>query len=184
MPVPPEAEDHALARQRLALAAAADAARRWAYVEPDAISASWLRQVPATTLAVTGAQYAAAARAEPAVSNATASWGEYTVAAVMFAGVAADGRPLETLLYRPVITALMAVEAGRSEADALASGLATLDMTVRTEVADAGRAADQVAITTRDVEGYIRVVVGPTCSRCVILAGRWYPYSAGFARHP
>lgn len=32
--------------------------------------------------------------------------------------------------------------------------------------------------------GYTRVLVPPSCSRCTILAGRHYPYSAGFLRHP
>jgi len=32
--------------------------------------------------------------------------------------------------------------------------------------------------------GYIRVLDLPSCGRCAVLAGRWYRWNAGFARHP
>jgi hypothetical protein len=34
------------------------------------------------------------------------------------------------------------------------------------------------------VTGYVRMIVGKTCSRCLILAGRRYQWNAGFRRHP
>jgi hypothetical protein len=89
------------------------------------------------------------------------------------------------LLEQPAIGALVALSAGATTARAMATGYATLDMIVRTQVADAGRVADQVAITARpDVGGYTRMVVGRTCSRCIVLAGRFYRWNAGFKRHP
>lgn len=51
-------------------------------------------------------------------------------------------------------------------------------------VLDAGRAAEQVAITARPRIGYVRYLSPPSCSRCAILAGRVYRYSEGFLRHP
>ena len=69
--------------------------------------------------------------------------------------------------------------------DALGLGGAQLATMVRTEVADAGRVADQVASTAAPAaSGYVRIVVGKTCSRCIILAGRVYRWSQGFERHP
>lgn len=51
-------------------------------------------------------------------------------------------------------------------------------------VQDAGRAAEQVAITVRPRIGWVRYLNPPSCSRCAILAGRVYRYSEGFLRHP
>lgn len=51
-------------------------------------------------------------------------------------------------------------------------------------VQDAGRAAEQVAVTVRRNIGYVRYLSPPSCSRCAILAGRVYRYSEGFLRHP
>src|SRR5690606_16892226 len=78
-----------------------------------------------------------------------------------------------------------ALDRGRSLREALAIGQATLDMIVRTQVADAGRVADGVALAARRrAGGYVRMVVGATCDRCIILAGRWYRWNQGFQRHP
>jgi hypothetical protein len=51
-------------------------------------------------------------------------------------------------------------------------------------VQDAGRGAESVSIAARPRVGYVRYVSAPCCSRCAILAGRFYRYSSGFRRHP
>lgn len=51
-------------------------------------------------------------------------------------------------------------------------------------VADAGRAAEHVAVAARPRVQHVRMVNPPCCSRCALLAGRVYPYSSGFLRHP
>lgn len=51
-------------------------------------------------------------------------------------------------------------------------------------VQDAGRAAESVAVTVRPGVGWVRHLNLPSCSRCVVLAGRVYRYSDGFLRHP
>lgn len=51
-------------------------------------------------------------------------------------------------------------------------------------VQEAGRSAEQVAVTVRPRIGYVRYLSPPSCSRCTILAGRVYRYSEGFLRHP
>jgi hypothetical protein len=107
------------------------------------------------------------------------------VATAALTGVASDGRPLESLLYQPAITALTGIQRGAGVARSMAGGSAVLDMIVRTQVADAGRVADQVAMVTRPrTSGYVRMLVGRSCSRCAVLAGRWYASNAGFRRHP
>lgn len=58
------------------------------------------------------------------------------------------------------------------------------DRLVASLVQDAGRAAEQVAVTVRADIGYVRYLSPPSCARCAILAGRVYRYSEGFLRHP
>lgn len=59
-----------------------------------------------------------------------------------------------------------------------------LDRMVMGLVTDAARAAESVSIATRPRVGYVRYVNPPCCSRCAILAGRFYRWSEGFQRHP
>lgn len=59
------------------------------------------------------------------------------------------------------------------------------DRIVSSLVNDAGRSAMGVFTTSRDREyGNIRTLTPPSCSRCAILAGRYYGWSDGFQRHP
>lgn len=56
---------------------------------------------------------------------------------------------------------------------------------VKTLVGDAARTARAVDVATRPaVTGWVRYLRLPSCSRCVVLAGRVYRYSQGFQRHP
>lgn len=186
MPAPDAAQDHYTERKKLAVAAAAHALAQWDKVDRDDIGRSWLGMLPEMAAVMSAAQLASAESADPYIDAvAPSSSVDALVSAAAFAGVAADGRSLASLLFRPVLLVLRALGFGASVERAMAVGAANLDMVVRSEVADAGRVADQVAITARpEIDGYIRVVVGDSCSRCIILAGRWYRYSEGFARHP
>jgi hypothetical protein len=186
--VPPAAEvarAHQATRQVLVAAAAASAAQRWAQVDARAIAQSWARGSVELAVAVSAAQLAAAQQADPymaAVLESPAAG--YAVAGGALAGVASDGRDLLSLLYQPAVAALTAIRDGAVADDALRVAAAGLDAIVRTQVADAGRVADQVALVARGVDGYVRLVVGRSCSRCIILAGRVYEWSEGFERHP
>jgi hypothetical protein len=151
---------------------------------------SWLAQVPGLSVVVSGAQFAAASPADDYLDEVLAaqdSVGDSRLAVEPrnFAGVASDGRDLMSLLYQPAISALTALASGTPLSMALATGAATLDMITRTQVADAGRAADGVALTARrTATGYVRVLSPPSCSRCVILAGKRFRWNDGFLRHP
>ncbi|MFD6770604.1 hypothetical protein ACFWC6_30775 [Micromonospora chalcea] len=190
MPSPVEvARDHAALRRRLSAAVAGEAARLWGEVDPGRIGPSWLRAVPRLLLVLIGAQSAAAGQADRYLDDVLDAQGidpaaEGRVVPTALAGVASDGRDLSDLLYQPAVRALSGIRDGATVDQALAGGGAGLDMIVRTQVADAGRIADQVAMVARDVPGYRRMLVGGGCSRCAILAGRWYAYNAGFDRHP
>lgn len=81
-------------------------------------------------------------------------------------GVASDGRSLLRLVV---------------EAD---DELYQLERVAVTQVKDAARAAAGIEVTVRPRLGFVRMVVPPSCSRCVILAGKWYAWNEGFLRHP
>jgi hypothetical protein len=138
---------------------------------------------------VTGAQYMAAQGADTYVGEVLAAQDidaepAGLIAPSRLAGIASDGREIEPLLYQPAIRTLLAGDAGASRAEALTVGRLSLDMIVRTQVADAGRAADAIALVARPNVGYVRHVSSGACSRCVVLAGSFFKWNAGFLRHP
>jgi hypothetical protein len=180
------------ARDRLGMVEtlADEASRAWRLVNPSRIAESWAARMLPLLVTLTGAQRVVAGEADRYLDNALDAQGLDPAAAARTApravsGVASDGRTLDGLLYRPAVTTLDLIGGGTGVRESLAAGSYLLDMIVRTQVADAGRAADLVATTARrQATGYVRMLVGKSCSRCVVLAGRWYRYDAGFNRHP
>jgi hypothetical protein len=162
----------------------------WRGVDGSHIDASWLRIAPLLLALVTRAQEQAAAGSDAYVAAALSAQGLDSdalgaVVPTALAGVASDGRELSTLLQSPVIAAKTLIGQGASTAKALQSGRFVLGMIVGTQVADAGRVADGMATVSRPrAQGYVRMLSTPSCSRCIILAGRFYRWSAGFDRHP
>ncbi|WP_406113960.1 hypothetical protein [Kitasatospora purpeofusca] len=100
-------------------------------------------------------------------------------------GIAMDGRPLASLLYMPAITTARSLAAGEPPEMAALRGVTQMAMLTSTTVADTARTATSVAMTAHPrCQGYVRVVHAPACARCIVLAGRQYSHSTGFARHP
>ncbi|MFC4146603.1 hypothetical protein ACFO0M_10080 [Micromonospora mangrovi] len=183
------AREHHRRRRRLVDRLVTVSRQLWARVDPDAIARSWTTQLADLVPVATAAQYAAAITADTYLDAVLAAQGvtpapRATVVAAALAGVASDGRPLASLLYQPAVTALTAIGDGVDTRRALAGGYAALETAVRTQVADAGRVADVTAMAVRGVDDYVRMVVGTTCGRCVVLAGRRYKLSEAFDRHP
>lgn len=59
------------------------------------------------------------------------------------------------------------------------------DRFVLTQYQDTARqSAALTAGVTPAATGYVRMLNPPSCSRCVILAGKWYRKNQGFQRHP
>jgi len=58
------------------------------------------------------------------------------------------------------------------------------DRLVMSLITDAARGAESVSIASRPRVGWVRYLSPPSCSRCAILAGRFYRWSDGFQRHP
>jgi hypothetical protein len=138
---------------------------------------------------LTGAQRTAASSSDAYLAAILAAQGlddepDFLINPEAFAGIASDGRGLTSLMARPAIVAKTAIGQGYDVNRAMAAGGALAELAAHTQVADAGRTADQAALVARRVDGYTRMVVGATCSRCIILAGRWYRWNAGFNRHP
>jgi len=175
------------ARQRAALAARVRREFRasWQRVDRNAIRASWAAEIPRLLALLTTAQQVAAGTADAYVTAVVGGGAQYEVVSPALAFVASDGRPLETLLQRPAATALSALAGGGQPRRALAVGQFTAELIGHTQTADAGRVADLVAGAAHpEVTGYTRMIVGRTCARCVVLAGRRYSWKANFKRHP
>lgn len=157
MATPPEAAV-ASYEERAALAAAAVAT---AQQQAGAVAAAQVTAAYQAAAAQAGAASVAPILAEQGLSSALLAG----VAVTELVGFAADGRSLVTLLEQ-------------------ATSPAKLAMIVATTVQDTGRAAAMVQAVASPSTGYVRMLNPPSCSRCVILAGRVYRYSQGFERHP
>lgn len=106
-----------------------------------------------------------------------------TVTAALSAMLAEQGTPVPpeaTLLPLAFTASPEAVTEMASQVDADWQ----FDRMVMSLVADAARGAESVSIATRPRVGYVRYLSPPSCSRCAILAGRFYRWSSGFDRHP
>ena len=82
---------------------------------------------------------------------------------------------------------VLAFTADSVDLDELAVGIEEqwrLDRLAQGLVLGAMLGAESVAIASRPKVGYVRFVGASCCSRCAILAGRFYRYSDGFLRHP
>lgn len=151
---------------------------------------SWRSQGPKVALAAKSAQLGAARAATPYLKDVLAELDipDKPTAAVApdgFVGVAGDGRPVDSLLYGAVVTAKQATADGASPQQALEQGERWLDMTLETLLADTGRAAVSAGMTARPaVTGWVRMLDLPSCSRCVVLAGKFFRWNEGFLRHP
>jgi len=173
-------------QQQIAGQAAAQTSRLWQFLATLSAAAA-----AAQILGTVQSAMREAARGAQAYTDAVArAWGAIsdpagTVAWATFAATASDGRPLETLLEQPALELAANVAQGMDHRQAQAIGVRHLQRIVTTQVADASRVSTGVALVNdRALHGYIRHLTLPSCSRCIILAGRWYRWSAGFARHP
>lgn len=146
--------------------------------------------MPRLLLALAGAQRAASAGADSYVTDLLSEADSVSRPAGLivpdaFAATASDGRPMATLLAQPAIVAKVRIAQGGSVGQAMAAGQALAEMIGHTQVADAGRTADQVAtVVRRHFTGYVRMLVGDSCSRCIVLTDTVYRWNAGFQRHP
>lgn len=188
--LPQSAREYAVAQRRESQAAVAAVLRLWRRMGAD-FDESFARIRPSLLAVVEAAQARVAEGAVAYVPDVLEETGQSrairpagTVRTTGLVGVAGDGRPVESLLFGAVTRSKERVGAGLSPAQALASGSRWLGTSVGTLLSDTGRQSESLAIGVRPVGGYVRMLNPPSCSRCVILAGRWYSKSSGFQRHP
>lgn len=161
----------------------------WREVDPGRISESWERQLPVATVAVTSAQISAAESAHWSDGAVRVATGQYVLPDAFpvpeeFAGTSSDGGDLSAALYVPAIRAKQRIGSGVAPGVAVRDVRAEFDKIVRGMVADSGRQMATAGNATRFTGGYVRMLNPPSCSRCSILAGRWYRWNTGFQRHP
>ena len=189
MPVPDAAVRFRAANRRLTAEALLATRSTWRRLNPALLDASWSQYGRRLLSLVTEAQHLAAQRGVDYVPQVLAEQGIDVdplgeVQVSPHVGIASDGRPLDTLLYEPVIRTKQLVGEGAAIGPALASGLSSLETIVATQIMDAGRIASGVGVAVIPKVGYVRQLVTPSCPRCVVLAGKFYRWNAGFARHP
>lgn len=191
MSVPAAVVSQYRASQRLQSQAALAARRAWGQVQAGLISQSWeiILRNSGLIATVSAAQVANATAGASYSADALAQQGLYEppeafVNPAGFAGVAADGRTLEGLLYSTAPYVKSLIGGGMDVTTAMGTGAKHVQMLAKTTVADAGRGAAGVDIASRRGVGYVRMLNPPSCSRCSVLAGKFYRWNAGFLRHP
>jgi hypothetical protein len=160
-------------------------------------SGNWREQfakdvAPKVVAVTTAAQVAATRQADSYIADVLneLDFGPKTAPGVVLpnalAGWAGDGRPVSTLIDGALVTAArVRGEDPALDVAALEAGGAWMDQMVETLLADSVRAAEEAAIAPREwVPGYVRMLNPPSCSRCVVLAGKFYLHNEGFERHP
>lgn len=206
--IPASSRSHYQRLQRLQAVVLLSVRRAWRRMEP---GGNWAEQYrddvgPKLVALIVAAQIAATREADNYVAEVLneLDFGPPTRPGILvpdgIAGWAGDGRQVSTLLEGAVVRAGQSYNAARTASpeavlsrvtppdaaeQALAEAEQWVEMVAQTIIADSARAAEAAAIAPREwVEGYVRMLNPPSCSRCAILAGRFYLWNEGFERHP
>ena len=181
--LPPATAEFYRAHQRRIVATLGLTRREWAGMGED-FDASWARVGPKVLLIAAASRLGAARAGDVYVGSVVDVDPMARVAPARLAGTASDGRPLASLLSQSVVVAKAGVHDGLTVNEALERAGSWLDMAVHTQVTDASRDAQRLAVTARPRVQFVRVANAPCCQRCAVLAGRVYRHSQGFQRHP
>ena len=87
------------------------------------------------------------------------------VVPISLVGSTSAGFPMQTVFQQPTSDAVF-------------------DMIVATQLQDVARNMVGLGVAARPRMGYVRQISAGACSRCAVLAGRFYRWSDGFLRHP
>lgn len=182
MPVSTPTLPQALSYYRLQQQIAADAV---AAIRKLFLTGAPIEQV----LGVIAAYQLASATASSQGVSAMATDSTAVTAAGVFAGVSSAGfpvsEPLIAVIDRIVEAPVEPVPTIWWPQEALPAILPAVERLVASEVQDAGRTASQTEFVARpDWTNYVRMLVGTSCDRCTVLAGRIYRDLDSFERHP
>lgn len=150
----------------------------WSRIRPEMLS---MVELGRRAAAVNAVGYTAAVLAETnQVDDAVGA-----LSVDRFLSSAPDGRSVAGLLDEAVVGAKVAVGRGATSDEALAQSGRWLSMASLTLMADTRREVYAADIGQRPrLNGYVRMLNPPSCSRCIILAGKWFRWNEGFLRHP
>lgn len=163
--------------------------RLWAQVGAE-FDLGWRQVRPRAVETLQLGRAAAIHAAMPYTSEVIAETGQVgvpsgAVVPVAFLSVAPDGFPVSDTLDRLPILAKQRVAGGMTALEARASASAWLSGVALTVLADTRRDIYQTDMVSRpQLTGYVRMLNPPSCSRCVILAGKRFLWNQGFQRHP
>lgn len=176
-------------QQHIAAATAGLAKKHWRGMTDD-FSTSWAQVAPVliesvqlgrAAVVATSVGYTAAVLDE--TGQRASQFG--TLNPEAFLSQAPNGQTMEDVLAGAVVQSKMAVKSGATSQEALAHAALWLTGVVLTVMADTGRSVVGVDIAQHPtLTGYTRMLNAPSCSRCVILAGKWFKWNEGFLRHP
>lgn len=176
-------------QQGIATTAAAAVGKLWRGMG-DEFDASWERIGPQLLNVVEKGRRAAVAQAIPYTGAVLREMGqaaaaEGVLAPDAFLASAPDGRSMESLYDQSVVKAKTAVAGGATAEASLAQAGRWLTLVTLTTLADTRRMVYQADIIQRPtVTGFVRMLNPPSCSRCIVLAGKWFRWNEGFQRHP
>lgn len=186
---PQSASEYHARQQREAAAAVAAVRRLWRRMGGD-FDASFARLLPQMLAVISLAQERMATRAQGYIPDVLEDTGQISALDAAgptriapLIGVAGDGRPVDSLLYGGVIRAKGAVGAGMTSTAAVRSVDWWITTSTSTALSDTARQSEALGMGVRPVSGYVRVLAPPSCSRCVVLAGKRYASNKGFQRH-
>ncbi|CCW14612.1 Hint domain-containing protein [Rhodococcus aetherivorans] len=187
--LPTASAEHYSDQRRIMTRVLALARRIWGTKPPSDFDSWFDRNVELLVAAVTAGQRQAVAGADGYVTDVLDELGTPVAAeaepvTASLVGIASDGRGLDSLMYGAVITSKRGIGQGLALEDAWDLGMKALLLRVQTQVADAARVATGLSITARPRVGYVRMLNPPSCSRCALLAGKFYGHNRGFLRHP
>lgn len=164
--------------------------KSWRKVEPDYPVESWRRIVRQEFMPIVATQQVRAATLGAESSSMILAdqgfWSAPTgfVDPQALAGVNPRGGNLEGQLLEPAYQAERVIRQGVKPAVALSEVEHALFAQLVTALADTSGAAAGMDIALRPEVGYVRVIHGSACKRCVVLAGKYYRWNEGFKRHP
>jgi hypothetical protein len=185
----PVVDRHQREIRRLSSAAILAVRRSWSRMNQAMVLDEWESAARSLLPAITALQTRAATSGAEYGANTLAAQrisadpeGEFDPQSL--AGFASDGRTMESLLLMPTFVVREALSQGFELPVAFARGGNSLEQAMHTQIGDAARTAASVDIASRPGVGWVRMLNPPSCSRCAVLAGRFYRWNSGFNRHP